>query len=117
PYVLLYYSDDGRVYGRGYYEYALIKLNGEGTGKSSLVDNTFIMSKSEDFPGWDEWKRRNKEGLEYLVSVEKNKKRVKIISDNLGIHIENISNFSDKIDKVYVSLTGDQVALTDIRVE
>ncbi|WP_242837137.1 HD-GYP domain-containing protein [Eubacterium xylanophilum] len=117
PYVLLYYSDDGRVYGRGYYEYALIKLNGEGTGKSSLVDNTFTMSKSEDFPGWDEWKRRNKEGLEYLVSVEKNKKRVKIISDNLGIHIENITNFSDKIDKVYVSLTGDQVALTDIRVE
>jgi hypothetical protein len=35
----------------------------------------------------------------------------------MGIRIENITVLKDDIDKIYVALTGDQCALTDIRVK
>ncbi len=38
------------------------------------------------------------------------------MTENLGIRIENETIVSDSTKPVYVALTGDQVALTDIRI-
>lgn len=118
PYILLFYSDDRRVYGNGYEEYALIKLNGEIENSDEYADNHFRMKKTSDFAGWNQWKESNKEGLVYDVSFMKRDNRVVTISDNLGIQIQNITEIKEKEHrkKVYVAITGDQVALTDIRV-
>lgn len=117
PYIVLYYSEDGKVNGAGYREYALIKLNGECTGDKEYAENRFYMKKNESFPGWDEWKRRNKEGLESKVRIVRKGGMVMVSTENLGIVIENMTMIRDKNGKVYVSLTGDQVALTDIRIK
>lgn len=117
PYIVLFYSDDMSVNGDNYREYTLIKLNGENEVNDELATNKFSMRKKEDFPGWDAWKDANKAGMECEVSVERKGKHIIITTENMGIRIENITVLKDDIDKIYVALTGDQCALTDIRVK
>ena len=75
------------------------------------------MKKSARFPGWENWKEKNKQGLECVVEAERKGNTVTVRSENLGISIENILTVTeDMSDKVYVALSGDQVALTDIRI-
>ena len=116
PYIVLYYSDTGRVYGENYREYAMIKINGEIAGDEGIVENKFSMRKKEDFPGWDVWKEKNKAGLECAVSFTKKGNSINVSSENLGISIDNTTVILDDTKDIYVALTGDQVALTDIRI-
>ena len=115
PYVVLYSSDDGSVGGENYHEYALIKINGENEATDEYAENRFVMKRSDDFPGWEEWKTINQKGLDCQIHIEKHGNRVVIKTENLGISIENTSVIKDDKPKVYVALTGDQVAITDIR--
>ena len=100
--------------GTNYFEYALIKLNGENEEINSLGQNSFSVKKKEDFPGWDIWKENNRKGLECEVTFERKDNKVIVRTNNLGIVIECITTV-DHTDKIYAALTGDQVALTDIR--
>ncbi len=115
PYVVLYRSDDGRVNGQNYREYAMIKLNGENDVIEGYVSNRYVMKKTDEFPGWDEWREANKKGLDCEISIERRGSRVTMKTENLGISIENVSTIREDVDRIYVALTGDQVALTDIR--
>ena len=117
PSVVIYYSKDGNVFGPEYREYDLIKLNGEEDGDKEYVTNRFKMKRKEEFPGWELWKEINKAGLDYEVSVYKKGNRITVKTINLGIELENTTTVMDDPDKVYVALTGDQVALTDIRLK
>lgn len=117
PYIVLFYSEDGKVGGRDYREYALIKLNGENGGENAFSKNSFTMKKSDAFPGWDVWKETNRRGMECEVGFIKRKKSVTLVAENLGIYIENTSVIDDGLDTVYAALTGDQCAITDIRIE
>lgn len=116
PYVLLYSSDDGTVNGDGYIEYALIKIHGEASFDKNNAENKFYMKKKDKFPGWEEWKKVNKKGMECEVELQCRKNKIILMTENLGIRIENETIVSDSTKPVYVALTGDQVALTDIRI-
>ena len=74
------------------------------------------MKKNENFKGWENWKAVNKKGMDCEISLERKGNRVVLKTENLGIHIENTTIIKDEVHKVYVALTGDQVALTDIRI-
>ncbi len=116
PYVVLFSSDDGMVYGCNYREYALIKLNGEKEGTDEFAANSFSMKKSPAFPGWDIWKESCKRGMEFEVRFRKRGNRVELGAVNMGITVENTTTITDGGETVYAALTGDQVALTDIRI-
>lgn len=116
PYIVLFYSDDRMINGSGYREYALIKLNGEIENSGKYADNHFHMKKAAGFVGWNQWKETNKEGLVYDVNFMKRGNRIVTISENLGIQIQNITEIKENGKKVYAAITGDQVAITDIRV-
>ena len=116
PYLVLFYSDDGTVKGKNYREYALIKLYGENEGTMEYADNSIKVKKTEGFPGWDAWKGRNKKGVEYQVSLKRNDNRIITMASNLGIELENKTTIKEAPTKVFAALTGDQVAITDIRV-
>ena len=75
------------------------------------------MRKKETFRGWDYWKDSNKEGMECEVSIERRGRRIITASDNLGIEIENTTELDDNSKAVYVALTGDMCAFTDIRLK
>ncbi len=117
PYVLIFYSENGSVDGPGYRMYNMIKLNGEDEGETEYAHNSFSMKKHADFPGWNEWKRINREGIECVLLFERHGNEIRFRTENLGLSIENKTVITDAPPLVYVSLTGDQVALTDIRIE
>ena len=116
PYIVLFYSEDKRVGGKDYHEYALIKLNGEYEAVEVEADNEFSMKKDSDFPGWNTWKEVFRAGKECEINLSRKGKRIRLYTENLGIHIENTTILNDDPREVYVALTGDEVALTDIRV-
>ena len=116
PYILLFYSDDKTVGGKGYREFALIKINGEVSGNSKSADNRLTMKKSTAFPGWDDWKTKNKAGMECSVRIVRKGSRIIVSTENLGISIENTTVVRERVDNIYAALTGNRVALTDIRL-
>ena len=116
PYIVLFYAEDGRVGGKGYREYALVKFDGEDNGSNDFAENHFVMKKTAAFHGWHEWKEKNKAGLECAVSFEKKGNSVTFTTENLGISIENRTTVRDGPEEIYAALTGDQCALTDIQV-
>ena len=115
PYIVLFDSDDARFKGNNYREYAQVKLNGEFEGDDKYADNSFHMKRTESFPGWEEWKESNKKGMEFSVSLKKKGSRITIAAKNFGIEINNITELRED-GRVYAALTGDQVAITDIRI-
>ncbi len=116
PFLLVFSSDDGRVEGANYRLYSMIKLNGECSAESEFSTVTSTIKTKKEFPGWDGWKQTNKDGLDYEVFVERDESRITIKTENLGISIECTTTVTDSPEKVFVALTGDQVALTDIRI-
>ncbi len=116
PYIVLYSSADGKVDGPDYHEYALVKLYGENEGKYQYSENNIVMKRTDEFPGWDGWKEKNKKGYECRVSLVKKGNKITLETENVGVYVENTTTINEEVGKVYVSLTGDQVALTDIRV-
>ncbi|MCR5301756.1 MAG: HD domain-containing protein [Lachnospiraceae bacterium] len=116
PYIVLFYSDDKTVGGKNYHEYALIKLNGEYEAVEVEARNEFKMNKSSDFQGWNIWKEEFQKGIECEVLLLRKGKSIRLYTDTLGIKIENTTIPDDDPREVYVALTGDEVALTDIRL-
>ena len=76
-----------------------------------------FMKKKSDFIGWDDWKKLNHKGFESEVTLVRKGGHIVLKTENFGIEIENITDITEVPDKIYVALTGDQVALTDIRID
>ena len=116
PFINLYSSNDGTLSGGNYREYALVRLDGENwESYEDDVTNELNVERKADFVGWDAWKETNKKGIDCKVRFERNGGLIIMTTENLGIVIRNITHINDKED-VYAALTGDQVALTDIRI-
>ena len=116
PYIILYYSEDGKVYGKNYREYAMIKFDGETNESNQFAQNTFVMKKTEGFRSWEEWEEQNKAGYECHIEFSKTGNEITFQTQNKGIYMRNTTKLLDGGKVVYVSLSGDQVALTDIRI-
>ena len=54
--------------------------------------------------------------MECSVDIRRKGNTVTLKTKNLGIEIENTTVIDDVHKDIYVSLTGDLVALTDIRI-
>ena len=114
PYILLFHSSDGTKSGANYREFGLVRLDGE-YWEGSGVKNTMKV-KSDDFKGWEHWKEANRAGIDVTVTFVRDRNRITVTTENLGLHIENTTEFPEGTENVYVALTGDQCALTDIRI-
>lgn len=116
PYIILYDSDDGQVGGENYREYAMIKFDGEENGSNDNAENDFLMKKTESFTNWEEWEALNKAGYECQVEFTKNGSEVTLRTHNKGIYIQNTTKVRNGNKDIFVAFSGDQVALTDIRI-
>ena len=117
PYVVLYSSDDNTVGGPNYKEYALLKMNGENECTDAYAENSIKVVKTDEFKGWDRWKEVNKRGLEIEVTFFLKRNTVVMSAEDGGIIMENTTVIKDMPEQVYVALTGDECALTDIRIK
>ena len=115
-YIDLFYSKDRKPSGEDYREYALIRLDGENWEAEGIADNKLIVNMGDDFKGWDAWKDANKEGFDCTVSFRRDDNKIITTTENFGIGLTVTTTVLDNPFDVYVSLTGDQCALTNIRV-
>ena len=113
PFCVIFSSDDGTLNGNNSIEYALIRLDGETWKSGEYADNELVISR-EDFAGWGHWKECNRNGFESTISFERKGNKVVTSTKNNGIAIRNTTVVKDKKADIFVALTGDQCALTNI---
>ena len=116
PYFCIFTSSDGQVDGENYHEYLLLKMNGESWKSEEKVENTVNVELTEAFEGWNAWREKNKQGLDCNVQIRRESDRVFLQTENLGVRIDSITTIQDCPEKVYIALTGDQCAITDIHI-
>lgn len=116
PTCLIFYSEDGSVGGKGYKEFALMRLDGE-TWKSGDASDCSLLVDRHNFEGWDHWKKYNKDGYECTIYFERKANTVVAYTENDGISVKSTTDVKIDVDEIYVALTGDQIALTNIRIE
>lgn len=115
PYINIFGSDDGKVTGGNFHDYMLMRLDGECWEGDPGCDVTISLIRNDDFLGWDDWKKFNKEGYDCTVSFERHDNIITVRTENMGIILRNTATITDGNKDLYVSLTGDQCAITNIR--
>ncbi len=116
PYIRLFYSKDRKVNGEDFRDFVLIRLDGETWDSDDSAENKMQISKNDDFNGWDAWKELNKKGMICKVVIRRNGSKITVITENGGIYIKSTTTINIDVPDVYVALSGDQVALTDIHI-
>ena len=117
PYVDIFTSDDGKVNGENYIDCSFMRIDGECWQNDDVCKVELVVNKNDDFSGWDNWKKLNRDGIECTVTFEKQGNTVTVITENGGILIRVSTELFDAADKtVYAALTGDQCAITNIRI-
>lgn len=117
PFIIIYHSVDGTVNGKEYAEYALIRLDGECLSESEHAVNKSNISKTEEFAGWNEWKRENIEGRHCTLSVHVKNNKFSLKTSNGGINIENETDIHENVKNIYIAITGDQSVIENINVK
>ncbi|MBR5372690.1 MAG: HD domain-containing protein [Oscillospiraceae bacterium] len=117
PFLVLFSADDRKVNGENYREYALIRLDGECWESDTSALNKIQINMNDDFVSWDAWKALNKNGMECEASIRREGNTIAITTENGGIALKNVTMISSDItSEILVALTGDQCAVTNIRI-
>ena len=117
PYFSIFSSDNGKVNGPDFREYGLLRLDGENWDSDDFGSNKITVNKTEQFTTWDDWKTINKEGFDCSITIERSGDKVTLTTSNKGIEIVNVTTMKDSSKEVYISLTGDQCAITNIKIK
>lgn len=116
PYFSIFSSEDGKVNGPDFREYSLIRLDGENWASNEFGTNKICANKTPEFTNWEKWKEQNRSGFDVTVTVERAGDTITLTTKNNGIEITNITSIKEEPEKVYIALTGDQCAITNIRI-
>ncbi|MCQ2519587.1 MAG: HD domain-containing protein [Lachnospiraceae bacterium] len=116
PFIVIFHSDDGKVYGKNYREYGVIRLNGESWSEYSRCENYCLSSKTADFPGWDQWKLDNIAGRKSNILIYKSDNQIVLKTENGGIEIENTTIINDGKKEIYLAFSGDQCTVENIHI-
>ena len=114
-YIDIFGSDDGKVSGESFRDIALVRLDGEYWGFDPGRTADVQIIKNSGFKGWDNWKKHNMEGFDTVVSFKTENNTVTVSTENGGISV-NVTITADADEPIYAALTGDQCAITNIRI-
>ncbi len=117
PYFSIFSSGNSRINGPEFREYGLVRLDGETWDSDEFGSNKIMINKTEEFISWDAWKSKNKEGIDVSVTITRSGNTVTLTTSNAGIELTNITTVKDDPKDIYISLTGDQCAITNIRIK
>ena len=104
------------VNGPNYREFALIRLDGENWETGGFAENKLTITKNDDFEDWDGWKQFNRKGYDVTVNLKREGRKITTITENFGILIRNVTTINSDVNTVYLAVSGDQCALTNIRL-
>ena len=116
PFIDIFCSDDGKVNGSTYHDLAFMRFDGECWECDPGCHADLGSIKTGDFVDWDTWKRFNQDGydVEVRFAVEGNK--ITVMTENAGISVRNDFTLTGIDKTVYAAVTGDQVAITNIKI-
>ncbi|MCR4742516.1 MAG: HD domain-containing protein [Treponema sp.] len=116
PFFVIYTSADGLVTGKNYTEYSIIRMDGEDTWYGNHSVTTIKTQITPDFKNWDEWKNKNREGLDVKVFVKREGRLITLETENLGIAMKVKCQINEDVNKLYLGITGDECAITNIHI-
>lgn len=116
PFILLFESDDGKVYGNNYREFAFIRLDGESWQSDPHSSNALTITKTDDFKNWAQWKMENKQGRIINLSIKQEMNKILLHTECGGLILDNTTTISNEYKNLYVAFTGDQVVLETIKI-
>lgn len=116
PFLSLFYSSNRTPEGSDYREFVLIRLDGENWESDAHAENSIIINKNQNFAGWDAWKEANRNGMDCEIIIRRHENTITVTTENMGISIRSVTTINDSVPEVFAALTGDQCALTNIRV-
>ena len=120
PYIVLFHSANGAVNGEDYREYVVVRLDGEGWDTDGPAENRITFTREDDFRGWEAWKQENKAGIDCVVDFAWEGNTMTVCTTNLGLAVKGVTKLPDLPEgkeTVYAALTGDQCAITNIRIK
>ena len=117
PFIIIYASDDGRVNGENARDLMLTRFDGECWEHDASCTAVTDVKQTETFGNWDAWTKYNREGYDTEVRFTVEDNKITVITENAGVSIRNTAVLSDISQPIYAAITGDQVALTNIRVQ
>ena len=117
PYVNIFRSKDRRVHGEDYHEYVIMRLDGENIEADGGCEVISNVKRMDDFNGWDAWKMANKEGFDSVITFKREGNKINMITENNGLYVLGTCVVTDGGEDLYVALTGDECAITNIRIE
>jgi len=116
PSIVLFTSENQLPFSESYIEYASVRLNGENWNENEHAINRIDVIKKRDFVSWDEWKTRGKSGQTCRVFVEKQVGKIIVSMESNGLMITNTTILKDTPKQMYLSITGDQCTVTNIKI-
>ncbi|MCR5251623.1 MAG: HD-GYP domain-containing protein [Lachnospiraceae bacterium] len=116
PFIDIYCSDDGAVNGASYRDLAFTRFDGECWECDPSCHAELNVKMTDRFRGWDAWKEFNREGYDATVTFRVEDDRITVITENAGIAVSNMFTITGIEKTIYAAVTGDQVAVTDIRI-
>lgn len=119
PYVSLFHSDDGIRGGKNFKEFSLLRFDGESWETDDKTKTHIYATKNDQFVNWDTWKAKNKIGMDCVVFIKRDGNKITMYTENNGIEMRSVTTIKELEENgtaVYVALTGDQCALTNIKV-
>ncbi len=116
PYIVIYTSDDGQVNGDNYREFGVIRLDGETWMSDDHAENIIDTKQTNAFKGWNDWKEKNREGVDITITLIRDGNTVILDTQNLGIILHSKTIIHDEVNDLYASITGDECAITDIHI-
>lgn len=116
PIICLFTSDDGKIGGKNYKEVALVRFDGEAWSEHGEITNKAVVTRDESFENWTVWTNKNKKGVDCTVSIQHQGDIINLKAEDAGLQIVNQTLLPEKAEKLYCFITGDQCAVSDIRI-
>ena len=117
PFICLFSSSNGKLDDSDFCEYQLLRLDGESDPSDERVKNEVSVEQTTNFKSWENWKEENRKGLDCKITIKKENNKIIIQTENLGLKIKSESVILKDTKNLYVALTGDQCAITNIHIE
>lgn len=116
PFIDIFCSDDGKVKGANYRDLVCARFDGESWESDPNCSAKLNVRRTERFEDWDAWKKYNQEGYDAVVTFKVKDHNITVITENAGISVSNTFVMSGIDKPIYAAITGDQVAITNIRI-
>ncbi len=98
-----------------YHDLTFLRFDGEFWVYDENCSVSPDTEKNSDFHGWDAWKEYNKAGYDTDVTFAVDGNMITVMTENAGVSVRHTVMLNNIEGPIYTAITGDQVAITNIR--